>query len=145
MLKTLKPLVPVNADVWRTGRQLRFRVVPVVDETDPLPLAAHVNLRRNLVRRLEILGVTLDTDVKGIIGPTRYPHGVVIAARSSTLRISSDTLQVRDIIYQVNGKTVTDLVGLRELLRAVPTGSPLVLQIERDHNLHYVPLGAAKR
>lgn len=145
MLKTLKPLVPVNADVWRTGRQLRFRIVPVVDETDPLPLAAHVNLRRNLVRRLEILGVTLDTDVKGIIGPTRYQYGVVIAARSSTLRISSDTLQVRDIIYQVNGKNVKNLADLRELLRAVPPGNPLVLQIERDHNLHYVPLGAAKR
>jgi S1-C subfamily serine protease len=68
---------------------------------------------------------------------------VVVAARSSTLRISSDTLQVRDIVYQVNGQAVTDVKGLRELLKAIPPGDPLVLQVERDNMLRYVPLGAA--
>jgi hypothetical protein len=81
--------------------------------------------------------------VERLVGPTRYRQGVVVAARSSTLRISSDALQVRDIIYQVNGQQVTDVKSLREVLKGIPDGSPLVLQIERDHNLHYVPVGAA--
>jgi serine protease Do len=141
LLKTLKPKVPVNVNVWRaTGPQV-LHITPVVDEADSLPLAARINARRNLIQRLEILAVTIDAGVERLVGPTRYRQGVVVAARSSTLRIGSDALQVRDIIYQVNGQQVTDVKSLREVLKGIPDGSPLVLQIERDHNLHYVPVG----
>ena len=143
LLKTLKPKVPVNVNVWRASGLQVLHITPVVDEADSLPLAARINARRNFVQRLEILAVPIDAGVERLVGPTRYRQGVVVAARSSTLRISSDALQVRDIIYQVNGQQVTDLKSLREVLKGVPDGSPLVLQIERDHNLHYVPVGAA--
>jgi serine protease Do len=109
-----------------------------------LPLAAHVNEGRNLIGRLEILGITLNRRVAGIVGPTRYPQGVVVAARSSTLRVSSSALQVRDIIYQANGQDVDSVEKLRQVLKEIPPGGPLVLQVERDNRLLYVPLGAAK-
>jgi serine protease Do len=144
LLKTLKPRVPVSIEVWRAGKRQTFQVVPVLDEGDPLPLTAHVNEGKNLIRRLEFLGVTLNKNVERIVGPTRYPYGVVVAARSSTLHISSETLQVRDIIYQVNGQEVDSIEKLRELLKNVPAGAPLVLQVERDNRLVYVPLGAAR-
>jgi S1-C subfamily serine protease len=51
---------------------------------------------------------------------------------------------VRDIIYQVNGQDVDSVEKLRELLKDIPGGAPLVLQIERDNKLVYVPLGAAR-
>ena len=144
LIRTLKPQVPVNVAVSRGGKKAVFQVTPVRDEGDPLPLAAHVNEGKNLIRRLEVLGVTLNRNVERIVGPTRYPHGVVIAARSSTLHISADTLQVRDIIYQVNGQDVDSIEKLRELLKDIPSGGPLVLQVERDNRLLYVPLGAAR-
>jgi serine protease Do len=143
VLKSLKPKSSVTVNIRRADAQQALHLTPVVDHADSLPLAARVNASRNLVQRLEILGVTLDADVERLVGPTRFPHGVVVAARSSTLRISSDTLQVRDIVYQVNGQAVTDVKGLRELLKAIPPGDPLVLQVERDNMLRYVPLGAA--
>ena len=144
LLETLKPNIPVSVEILRAGQQQTFQVAPIIDEGDPLPLAAHVNEGKNLVRRLEILAITLNRNVERIVGPTRYPHGVVIAARSSTLHISSSTLQARDIIYQVNGQDVDSLEKLREILKDLPGNAPLVLQIERDNKLVYVPLGAAR-
>jgi len=144
LLKTLKPNVPVSVEISRAGQQQVFQVAPIIDEGDPLPLAAHVNEGKNLVRRLEILGISLNRNVERIVGPTRYPHGVVIAARSSTLHISSTALQARDIIYQVNGQDVDSVEKLRDLLKDIPGGAPLVLQVERDNKLIYVPLGAAR-
>jgi serine protease Do len=144
LLETLKPTVPVSVEILRAGQQQAFQVSPIIDEGDPLPLAAHVNEGKNLVRRLEILAITLNRNVERIVGPTRYPRGVVIAARSSTLHISSSTLQARDIIYQVNGQDVDSLEKLREILKDLPGNAPLVLQIERDNKLVYVPLGAAR-
>ena len=144
LLETLKPNIPVSVEILRAGQRQTFQVSPIVDEGDPLPLAAHVNEGKNLVRRLEILAITLNRNVERIVGPTRYPHGVVIAARSSTLHISSSTLQARDIIYQVNGQDVDSLEKLRGILQDLPGNAPLVLQIERDNKLVYVPLGAAR-
>jgi len=144
LLKTLQPDVPVSVEISRAGQQQTCQVSPVIDEGDPLPLAAHVNEGKNLVRRLEILAVTLNRNVERIVGPTRYPHGVVIVARSSTLHISSNVLQARDIIYQVNGQDVDSIEKLRDLLKEIPGGAPLVLQVERDNKLIYVPLGAAR-
>jgi S1-C subfamily serine protease len=144
LLNTFKPDAGVKVSFLRANQLATAEITPQIDDDDPLPLAARVNARANLVRRLEILGLTLDADAKGVLGPTRYPQGVVVAARSSTLRISSDTLQVHDIIYQVNGTEVKDVESLREALRSIPGGTPLVLQIERDHSLYYLPLGAAR-
>ena len=144
LLNDLKPAAPVTVSVLRGTQPLALQVTTLDDDVvPPLPLAARVSPRTNLVRRLEILGITLDATVEGLVGPTRYPHGVVIAARSSSLRIDSYTLQPHDIIYQVNGKDVANLEGLRELLSGAPPGSPLVLQIERSHRLSYVSLGPA--
>jgi serine protease Do len=144
LLNGLKPQIPVNIDVLRAGKRQTFRIVPVLGESDPLPLAAQVNEGKNLVRRLEILGLSLNKRTTLVVGPTRYPRGVVVAARSSTLHVSGDALQVRDIIYQVNGQEVDNLEKLHEVLKEIPGGAPLVLQVERGGRLLYVPLGSAR-
>ncbi len=144
LLAALRPDVPVAVKILRGAQAQALQIKPALDETDPLPLTARINERNNLVRRLEILGVALDSEIEAMEGPTRYPHGVIVAARSSTLHISSDTIQVRDIIYQINGHPVSTVQELRQLLREVPAGEPLVLQVERDHNLLYIPLGPAR-
>jgi serine protease Do len=145
LMKTLKPGVAVEVHLLRGGQPKTLRVAPVEADPSPIPLEARVSPGANLVQRLEILGVTLDSDVERLVGPTRYEHGVVVATRSSTLRVGRDSLEPRDIIYQVNGKDVTDVQSLRALLAEVPGGRPLVLQIERDNSLYYVPLEGARQ
>jgi len=86
----------------------------------------------------------LNSSERAFVGSTLKDHGVIVAARSSTLRINLSTLQTRDVIYQVNGKDVDTLGSLQDALDAVPHGAPLVLQIERNHRLMYVPLEGAR-
>jgi len=48
------------------------------------------------------------------------------------------TLNSGDVIRSVNGQKITSLDDLRAALKAVPSGSPVVLQIQRDDRLQYV-------
>jgi S1-C subfamily serine protease len=43
-----------------------------------------------------------------------------------------------DIIHSVNTTPVTDLTGLKQALRDLKSGDPVVLQIERDGALSYL-------
>jgi S1-C subfamily serine protease len=43
-----------------------------------------------------------------------------------------------DVIHAVNTTPVTDIAGLKLVLRAIQTGDPIVLQIERDGGLSYL-------
>jgi S1-C subfamily serine protease len=47
-------------------------------------------------------------------------------------------LQARDVIRSVNAKPVTTLQGLREAMRAIPPGSAVTLQIQREGRLMFL-------
>ena len=57
-------------------------------------------------------------------------------------RVAGATSEVpllpRDVIRSVNNKPVTTLQGLRDALRALTPGTPVVLQIQREARLMYV-------
>jgi S1-C subfamily serine protease len=44
------------------------------------------------------------------------------------------------VIHSVNGQPVEDVASLREKLRAVKPGAPIILQIERDGAMTYLVL-----
>ena len=44
----------------------------------------------------------------------------------------------RDVIRSVNTKAVTSVQGLREAVRALPAGTAVTLQIQRDGRLMYL-------
>jgi S1-C subfamily serine protease len=43
-----------------------------------------------------------------------------------------------DIIVQMNGQPVTTVEKLRDALTALPSGTPVVLQIQREDKLQYL-------
>ena len=131
---------PVIFLVWHNDHLIKMKIEPQVDHSDQLPLAMRVHLPESVISGLEILGLELTPDEQFMVGPTLRPHGIIVAGRSSTLFLGRRVLQARDIIYQVNGNEVGSLESLRNALAAVPHGSPLVLQIERDRRLMYVPI-----
>jgi serine protease Do len=143
-LNALHPGTRTSLQFWHGGNVHSVELTPEVDEGNPLPLAMQVRVSHNLIRRLEILAVPLTSSEQVFVGPTLRDRGVIVAARSSTLRINLNTLQERDVIYQVNGKDVDTLQSLQNVLDAIPHGAPLVLQIERNHRLMYVPLEGAR-
>jgi serine protease Do len=93
---------------------------------------------KNLVRRLSILGVELDSTLVRKLPELRSPSGVVVAARTLGAGTDEIPLQVADVIHGMNGTPITTLDGLRAALATKRPGDAVVLQIERFGQLVYV-------
>jgi S1-C subfamily serine protease len=92
---------------------------------------------KNLVRPLGILGMEIDKKVAAMAPDLRDPFGILVAARSADA--SGDIpLAAGDVIRTLNGQPMTTLDRLRDALKALPPGTPVVLQIQRDQKLLFI-------
>ena len=103
----------------------------LTDTLDPL---------NNLVQQLGIIGVDITKDVLQVSPDLDRPTGVLVAARNAIVGYSGPPPKVGDAIYEINRKVVGTVAELRAALSELKSGDPVVLLIERDGNLIYVPL-----
>jgi len=128
----------VRLDVLRGTQRLTLEV-PVVQREDSLDrLRATVDPEHNLVRRLGIMALDVDTTMAGIIPGLRRPYGVLVVARALYAGTVESGLGPGDVIHSLNRARITSLAGLRSALRDLKTGDAVVLQIERDGAFHYL-------
>jgi len=92
---------------------------------------------KHLVRRLGILGLTVDEKLAGLV-QLREASGVIVAARTLDGTSIESGLQVGDVIHSVNETAVQSLERLRELVRAARPTDAMVLQVERQGSFHYL-------
>ena len=92
---------------------------------------------KHLVRRLGILGLTVDEKLAGLV-QLREASGVVVAARTLDGTSVESGLQVGDVIHAFNDTKVESLEKLRELIRASRPRDAVVLQVERQAIFHYL-------
>jgi serine protease Do len=130
----------VALEVMRSDQTLNVRV-PVVNREDPLiNLAESIDPRANLVPRLGILGLTVDQRIAALLPPQRLPAGVVVVSTAPGAFDSREGgLAPGDVIHAVNRMLVAGLPELRTLMDALPVGSPVVIQLERQGMLMYLP------
>lgn len=123
---------PVTLDVVRGSR--RFSVaVPVVEQRDSLDrLMGSVDPEKNLVRRIGIVGVPIDSANASLISDLRLPTGVLVLARASYAGGVESGLAAGDVIHAVNAVPIGTLDDLRTALRRFQPGDPVVLQVERQ-------------
>ncbi len=127
--------------VLRGRDQLDVEVPVSVREDDPARFADMVNPEDNALPDLGILGIAVDKKVSELLPDLRNPYGIVVAMRSSSAKYTGGGgFQTGDVIYQVNGATVTSIPVLRRMIAALKPGDPLVVQIERDGKLMYLTL-----
>jgi serine protease Do len=133
----------VVLEVLRGSRTLRC--VPVVDERpgDPAKVAELLGAGDTEVAPLGILALDLDERVIPLLPRLRARAGVVVAAGTATAAFTDDPLQPGDVIYSVDGESVTSVAGLRERLRERGGPRPMVLQVERDGELRFVVVEAS--
>jgi S1-C subfamily serine protease len=86
------------------------------------------------------LALTLDERLLSMLPPLRNQFGVVVAAKESEGAYIGEGPLPGDVIYSVNGTPVRSVDSLRLVLEDLKLGDPLVLQVERMGNLHYVVL-----
>jgi hypothetical protein len=132
----------VVLDVMRGDRPMRC--VPFVRERpgDPASLAQLVAAGDTAVEPLGILALDLDPVLLLRLPKLRARAGVVVAAGTATAAFSDDPLQPGDVIYTLDGESITSVASLRERLRAREGRRPIVLQVERDGELRYVAVEA---
>jgi serine protease Do len=135
----LHPLDEVlTLDVLR-GAERKTLFIPVLEMKDPLDaLPDLVNSRDSLVSRLGTLALSLNDQVRSMMGTLRNPSGVVVVARVADVMSSETGLETGDIIHSVNQAPIDSLSSLRAALTQIKPHDPVVLQVERGGGLQWL-------
>ena len=128
----------VSLEVLRGASKLTYSVPVAEQEGDPQRFADMVDPTKNLITKLGILGISIDRKLAEMLPDLRNSYGVVVAARGGDSPYTGDSLQLGDVIYSVNGETVTSVEALRSAIDSLKDTDPLVLQVERDGRLLYL-------
>jgi serine protease Do len=128
----------LNLEILRGAERMNVKVAVVDRKHEPEQLEEIANYDTALVRRLGILAVTVDEKVTAILPALRRPMGVAVAAVPAEYAGLNPGLVAGDVIYSINNKSVASLDDLRQVLKGMKTGDPLVLLVERFSQLIYV-------
>ena len=127
--------------VLRDGKEVTLSVTVVERPDDPMRFADLVAGPDNLVNRLGVVAINITGDVKELLGSDlRIPSGVLVAAKTPTSTLLGEGPQPGDVIHALNGVPIKDLAQLKQDLRQMKPGQPIVLQIERNGLLSYLVL-----
>ncbi|MGA7414505.1 MAG: trypsin-like peptidase domain-containing protein [Bryobacteraceae bacterium] len=135
--------LPGERVILRVRRGAEQMDVPVVTEEESeglQDLAISLDPMKNTVPELGIAAVDLTTEVLQLMPDLRRPAGVVVAARTADMPYSGPLLETGDVIYEVNRHVVSTLAELHSTLKSFRSGDAVVLLIERDGQLMFVPL-----
>jgi serine protease Do len=128
---------PVKLVVQRGAARFALSVQAVQESDDLDSLSSSVDPGQNAVQELGIMGVEIDARIAKMARGLRDPAGIIVVARIAGT-MGEVPLQARDVIRSVNAKPVTTLQGLREAMRAIPPGSAVTLQIQREGRLMFL-------
>jgi serine protease Do len=107
---------------------------------DPNRFLELVTEKANLIGRLGILAIDLNEQMLKMVTDLRKPAGVVVAARVAGAPSSEEGLVPGDLIISLNSKPVPNIETLRTFLGNMQSGSPVVLQIQREDQLRFIVL-----
>src|SRR5271165_6604544 len=127
--------------VLRNGKETILSVQVVERPDDPMRFADLVSGPDNVVNRIGVVAVNITGELKDVLGgDMRIPGGVLVAARTPTSSLLGEGPQPGDDIHSVNGTPVQNLTELKQQLRRIKPGQPIVLQIERSGLLSFLLL-----
>jgi serine protease Do len=130
----------VNVGVLRNDEKLSYPVAVSERDDDPQRFADMVDPVKNIVLQLGILGIPIDKNVAQLLPDLRRSIGIVVAARAGESPYSGDSLNLGDVIYEVNGTPVSSVDALRQALGNLKERDPLALLVERDGRLMYLTM-----
>ena len=130
----------VQVSVLREGKTIKMTVPVHEREDDPTRFADMVTPEKNLVSKLGILVIELNEEVAAMLPELRHEYGLVVAARSAMAPYSGAEIETGDVIYEINRTPTLSVMGLRDALDSMKPGDDVVLQVEREGKLMYLPL-----
>ena len=135
----------VALDVQRGARRLTVRV-PVIERESTTTRLTDLLTPQNSIRALGVLVLELTPQITQVLPPLRRAKGVVVANVSAEAPYSQQgRLQAGDVIYALNGTTITSVADLKAAAEALKPNDAAVLQIEREGGLMYIAFRAEPR
>ena len=127
----------VQLVVVRGEAQVSVSVKPIEQRSEFDSVSSISDPTKNMVTELGIIGVEIDTALASSASGLRDPYGIIVIARAAGAA-SEVPVMPRDIIRSVNNRRITTLAALRESVRGLAPGTPVVMQIQREGRLMYV-------
>jgi serine protease Do len=135
----LHPLDEVMKVVILRNGEKKTLEVAVSEHRDQMDkLMDSVDPDQSLVRRLGILAVDLNDQLRSVVGSLRISSGVVVIARAVDLIGPETGLKSGDVIHSLNTTPVDSIESLRAALSGLKPTSAVVLQVERDGQLQWL-------
>lgn len=127
----------VQLVVLRGEAQVSISVKPGEVRSEFEEISANADPVKNLVAGLGIVGMEIDPKMAAEATGLRDPYGIIVIARAAGA-ITDVPVMPRDIIRSINNRRVPTLDALRDAVRSLTPGTPVVMQIQRDGRLMYV-------
>ncbi len=128
----------VKLGVIRGGTKVELNVPVFETVHDPESLAEIADPTKDLIPRLGIVGVTVNSQVETLLGALRIEGGVAVASLVSDQLAVDSGLNVGDVIHALKGAPITSVSNLREAFNALKPGESATLQVERAGRLIYL-------
>jgi len=127
----------VDIEAIRDNRKIVIPVKLVKRTDDPNRFLEFVNQEKNLIREWGIFVLPVDQNFVDMLPTLRKPAGAVVAARIAGPGAVTD-FTAGDLICELNGQPVEDVVALKASIAKLNSGDPVVVQIQRQGQLMFV-------
>ncbi len=129
---------PVKLELLRGGDTVSLDVQGVEESHESDGMTGLIDPEKNRIPRLGIIGLAIDKDTAAMFPELRGAYGVVVAAKSPGATTIPTSLEVGDVIHEINGSVVDGLDGLRAAMDKFKQGDAVALFVERDGKLLYI-------
>jgi serine protease Do len=127
----------VKLGVLRGSEKLSFDLLVVEVPHDFDRLTDLVDPDKNLVPKLGVVVVEIDSKIAAMLSGLRIPSGVIVAAKAAASSVDV-SLATGDVIHAINGAPVDTIESLRTALDRLKPSASVVLQIEREGRLMFI-------
>jgi serine protease Do len=127
----------IKLGVLRGSEKLSFDMLVVEAPHDFDRLPDLVDPDKNLVSKLGVVVVEIDSKIAAMLSGLRVPSGVLVAARAADSSVDV-SLATGDVIHAINGAPVDTIENLRSALDRLKPNASVVLQIEREGKLMFI-------
>ncbi|MDR3703243.1 MAG: trypsin-like peptidase domain-containing protein [Candidatus Sulfopaludibacter sp.] len=129
---------PVKLELLRGGDTVTVDVQGEQESHGSDGMAGLIDPEKNRIPRLGIIGLGIDKDTAAMFPDLRGAYGVVVAAKSPGATTIPTSLEVGDVIHEINGSVVEGVEGLRAAIDKMKPGDAVALFVERDAKLLYI-------
>jgi len=133
-----KPGERVSLRLLRGTRPINVNVTLAEKSFDVDPLSQAVDVDRNLISTLNVVGLDVDNNVASTVPGIRMRSGILITGKCARREGTQTGLKVGDLIHEINGTTVRSVTELRAVLAKLSSGFPVVLKVERQKQFLYL-------